>query len=397
MDGGSGSYQREQVAALINRHGWNATSFQTLEEGYRYFFRSGGCVAYVDTGEAWIVAGAPIAAYEEISAVLGAFLAAASRAGRRVALFGVEQRLLDVAKGSLKAVKVGEQPVWDPSDWQQTLARRRSVREQLRRARTKGVVVRELSRAELESSQVRAEIAGVAKRWLAGRRLPPLGFLLRLELFNRSGSPERPFNFAHERRCFVAERAGRIVGVAGVVPVPARTGWFVEDLLRDPESPNGTAELLVDAAMRSAAEAGSRWLTLGLAPLAGDVPPLLLAARRGGELLYGFDGLRRYKAKLEPRSWHPVYVAYPPGQSSIRTLLDAWSAFTGMGLLGFGWRALRHLAKYREHDPRDDARHRPQLFPRIGLFEQQHARRERDQRRPAANASDERDQACRIA
>jgi phosphatidylglycerol lysyltransferase len=332
MDGGTATHQREQVAALINRHGWNATSFQTLEDGYRYFFHAGGCVAYVDTSEAWVVAGAPIAAYEGIPEVLRAFLKAARHAERRVSLFGVEQRLLDLAQGSLKAVKVGEQPVWDPSDWQQTLARRRSVREQLRRARAKGVVVRELSRTELESAGLRAEISAVARRWLAGRRLPPLGFLLRLELFN----------FAHERRCFVAEQGGRIVGVAGVVPVPARAGWFVEDLLRDPHSPSGTGELLVDAAMRGAAAAGSRWLTLGLAPLAGDVPPLLLVARHGGELLYGFEGLRRYKAKLEPRSWHPLYVAYPPEQSSIRSLLDAWNAFTGTGLLGFGWRALQH-------------------------------------------------------
>jgi phosphatidylglycerol lysyltransferase len=249
---------------------------------------------------------------------------------------------LDLAGGALKAVKVGEQPVWDPSDWAQTLSRRRSVREQLRRARAKGVSVRELSRAELENSQIRAEIGSVARRWLEGHRLPPLGFLLQLELFNRSGSPGSPVNFAQERRCFVAELGGRIVGVAGVVPVPARSGWFVEDLLRDPESPSGTGELLVDAAMRGAAAAGSRWLTLGLAPLAGDVAPLLLVARHGGELLYGFEGLRRYKAKLEPRSWHPLYVAYPPEQRGIRSLLDAWNAFTGTGLIGFGWRALRH-------------------------------------------------------
>ena len=62
------------------------------------------------------------------------------------------------------------------------------------------------------------------------------------------------------------------MGFAGVVPVYARRGRFIEDLLRAPEAPNGTSELLVDAAMREAASDGVRYVTLGLAPLAGEVP-----------------------------------------------------------------------------------------------------------------------------
>ena len=44
-----------------------------------------------------------------------------------------------------------------------------------------------------------------------------------------------------------------------------------EDVLRSPEAPNGTVELLIDAAMRALHEAGSRFVTLGLAPLAGAI------------------------------------------------------------------------------------------------------------------------------
>ena len=39
--------ERERVLDLVRQHGFNATSFQTLEEGYRYFFFGEGCVAYV--------------------------------------------------------------------------------------------------------------------------------------------------------------------------------------------------------------------------------------------------------------------------------------------------------------------------------------------------------------
>jgi phosphatidylglycerol lysyltransferase len=142
-------------------------------------------------------------------------------------------------------------------------------------------------------------------------------FLVRLELFS----------FPDERRCFVAERDGRIVGVAGVVPVPARAGWFIEDLVRDPSAPNGTGELLIDGVMRWAAAQGSGWLTLGLSPLAGEVSPLLRAVRRSGSVLYDFSGLQRFRAKLEPGYWMPIYLSYPRQQRGFRSLLDALAAF----------------------------------------------------------------------
>lgn len=322
--------ERERALELVRRHGWNATSFQTLEEGYRYFFEAEGFVAYFDSGSAWVVAGAPIAAASEISTLLRRFLAAARGAGRRVCLFATEQRLLQLAPGQLLALRIGEQPVWDPQKWGDVLARRRSLREQLRRARAKGVAVREVTAEELEAGLTREGIERVADRWLKARNLAPMDFLVRLELFS----------FAADRRCFVAERAGKIVGVAGVVPVPARAGWFIEDLVRDPEAPNGTAELLIDGVMRWSAVSGCNWLTLGLAPLAGDVSPLLRAARASGKLLYDFKGLRSYKAKLEPEHWAPIFLAYPPTQSAVRSVLDALWAFTRTGFWSFGWRTL---------------------------------------------------------
>jgi phosphatidylglycerol lysyltransferase len=322
--------ERERVLELVQKYGFNATSFQTLEEGYRYFFEGDACVAYVDTGRAWVVAGAPIAEPARIVAVLEAFLVAASAAQRRTCLFATEQRLLDLIGNRLLSVRIGEQPVWDPHAWPETLRRRRSLREQLRRARAKGVQVREVTASELEAGDTRQGIERVAERWLRSRAMAPMDFLVRLELFS----------FSQARRCFLAEKDGQVLGVAGVVPVPARGGWFIEDLVRDPAAPNGTGELLIDAVMRWAAAQGSSWLTLGLAPLAGDVSPLLRAARKSGALLYDFKGLRTYKAKLEPEQWLPIYLSYPPSQSAWVSLLDALAAFTRTGFWGFGWRTL---------------------------------------------------------
>jgi phosphatidylglycerol lysyltransferase len=133
-----------------------------------------------------------------------------------------------------------------------------------------------------------------------------------------------------------------MIAFAGVVPVPARAGWLLEDLVRDPSAPNGTGELLVDAVMRAAAGAGIGWLTLGLAPLAGDVAAPLRLARRGSRLLYDFDGVRAYKAKLRPSAWLPIHLAFPATQGPIASVVDALASFAHGGFPGFGLRALLH-------------------------------------------------------
>ena len=321
---------RERALSLARRHGFNATAFQTLEEGYDYaFVGADACVAYVDTGRAWVAAGAPIAATADLAEAAALFVELARRARRRCCFFAVESRFVG-ATPALGSLRIGEQPVWDPGAWSAVLEAHRSLREQLRRARAKGVTVREAGASELRVGAVRAGLERLTERWSATRRMAPMGFLVSLPSLGES----------EHRRRFVAEREGRVVGVASVVPVPARAGAFLEHVLRDPKAPNGTSELLVDAVMTASAAAGQDWLTLGLAPLAGDVAPALRLARRSSSFLYDFEGLRAYKAKLRPARWDPLFLSYPRDQGAMVTLFDVLSAFTTGGFVRFGLRSL---------------------------------------------------------
>jgi lysylphosphatidylglycerol synthetase-like protein (DUF2156 family) len=321
-----------RVLELVKRHGRDATSFQTLEPGFRHWFDGDEtCVAYVDTGRAWVAAGSPIGDVARAPAAAQAFADAARAAGRRVAFFATEAPFVERTPG-LRALAIGQQPVWCPADWPATVAATPSLRAQLRRALAKGVRVRRLAPADLEDagSPVRREIEDVMARWLARKALPPMGFLLQLHAFSH----------ARERLSFVAERHGRVVGFLSAVPVYARSGWLFEDLLRDPRAPNGTTELLFDAAMRAAAELGSGYATLGLAPLAGDVPWWLDLARATSSPLYDFRGLESFKAKLRPTSWAPVYLSYLPQHGALLTIADALRAFASEHLFTYGARAL---------------------------------------------------------
>ncbi|MBZ4418084.1 DUF2156 domain-containing protein [Myxococcus sp. RHSTA-1-4] len=320
--------ERARVLGLLRRYGWNATSFQVLHPGFHYWFDPAGdaCMAYVDTGGAWVTAGSPISAPERLAEVVTRFREAARAAGRRVCFFATESRFTQLAP--MEALPIGEQPVWDPAHWEDVVRGSRSLREQLRRARKHGVSVRELPAPVLEdpAHPTRQAVERLKERWLASRRMAPMGFLVQLG----------PYAFARERRAFVAEVDGKVVGFLAVSPVYAREGWFLQDLLRDSHAPNGTAETLVDAAMRAAAAEGRRYVTLGLAPLAGPVRPWLRLARACGRPLFDFEGLRAFKAKFRPDAWVPIHLAYPTRGGGLVALYDALRAFARGSLVRFG-------------------------------------------------------------
>jgi phosphatidylglycerol lysyltransferase len=323
--------ERARALALLRRHGWNATSFQILEPGFSYWFDGDdACVAYRDTGGAWVAAGAPIAGPERARAAALAFVAAAAARGRRACFFGTEDRF--AAAIPLASMRIGEQPVWDPAAWDEVLRGARRLREQIRRARAKGVAVRPFDPHLLAQPDggPRAAVERLVARWEAARPMPPMGFLVQMHLHTE----------LEERRFFTAAQGDGLVGFLSMVPVFARRGWFVEDLVRLPEAPNGTAELLVDAAMRAAAAEGSGYLTLGLAPLAGAVAPWLRVARRTGGPLYNFRGVHAFKAKLRPQVWTPIFISYPRAQLGVAAVYDALAAFARGGLLRFGLRTL---------------------------------------------------------
>jgi phosphatidylglycerol lysyltransferase len=164
--------------------------------------------------------------------------------------------------------------------------------------------------------------------WLDTRGLPPLHFLV---------EPETLRNLA-DRRVFVAEREGRPVAFLVASPIPQRQGWLIEQFVRGRNSTNGTAELMIDAAVRSLAASGASYVTLGLAPLSrrageesdqsGLVRWSMRWARAHGRRFYNFDGLDAFKAKFNPERWEAVYAISNEARFSLRSLYAIASAFS---------------------------------------------------------------------
>ena len=142
-------------------------------------------------------------------------VAAAVAAGRRAAGLG--------------ARRWGAAPARQPQPARAAPARARQGRA--------GARDRRRSAAARGGRRSRDALRGFVERWLGARELAPLGFLARVD----------PLAFLPDRPLFVAEREGALVGILSVAPIHGREGWLLQNLLRAPDAPNGTAEALFDA------------------------------------------------------------------------------------------------------------------------------------------------------
>lgn len=315
---------------LVLRFGWNATSYQILNPGIRLWFSPGdeAVVGFVDDHGVRVVAGAPVCAEDRLQAVTRRFEESAAAEGLRVCYFCAGSRLLSATSsaGHHRPIIIGAQPAWDPHRWDEMLQCHASLRAQLNRARNKGVRVEEWPAARAPEHP---ELARCLEEWLSARGLPPLHFLVEPHTLDR----------LYDRRIFVALRNERVIGFLLASPVPARRGWLLEQIIRGREAPNGMTELLIDAAVRAAADADRHYLTLGLSPLSTRAGAL---GEGGGSWLrlalnwmrvhvhrfYNFQGLEAFKAKFRPAQWEPIYAVAAGAAFTPRLLYAVAGAFS---------------------------------------------------------------------
>jgi phosphatidylglycerol lysyltransferase len=322
----------DRVRALVLRHGWNATAYQIVNPGISHWLcRMGDAVVgYVDAGRVRVVAGAPVCAHDRLADVVTEFEAWCGATNHRACYFGAEDRLESLLRNSTSHAHVllGAQPAWNPAGWPSILARRASLRAQLNRARNKGVTI-----ARLESGIATRDalLRRLLDEWLDTRGLAPLHFLVEPNTLER----------LYDRRVFVARRGENAVAFLVASPVPCRSGWLIEQIVRGRAAVNGVNELLVDAAMCEFAAEGARYVTLGLSPLSPHAPEqpsdanplwlkfLLRWVRAHGRRFYNFEGLDHFKAKFSPDRWEPVYAISAESRFSVRSLRAIAQAFSG--------------------------------------------------------------------
>jgi phosphatidylglycerol lysyltransferase len=320
-DAGLHPAQRERLLDLLRRHGRNPNSFLAMYEGPWSLFEServDGGVPYVEAHRTALAWGDPLSAPEDAPALLGEFAVAMRVRGLRVCMVPVQEGMARVAMDQgHAALKIGEEPVFDLTSWHRPRGDPgKRLRWALNHARRAGVEVEEYGAVERDPA-VDRELAGVRAAWEVALGRRPVGSFMRAA----------PLALPEHKRIFLARRHGELVAVLGCVPVHGRDGWYLEDLVRLPDTVTGATELLIVEALERLAAQGARFATLGIAPLRGSDRQMDRRARWLARVLgvaferfdarYHFASLSRFKAKFRPTGWESRYATFLPPRPSV--------------------------------------------------------------------------------
>ena len=319
-----------ELLRLQTLYGYNPHSLVSIAPGALVWSTPDidGAITYGEFGSVWLAAGDPLAPLEDMAELARQFAAFAKRKNRTVAFVPTSAEFARlVSPDDFTAVKVGASPYFDLKTWNPRGDCAKKLRAGVNQARRAGVEVEMISVDE----PLKKETAQLCLRWLdTHRTATTFGWLVALD----------PFLHSEYKKYFAARVDGKLVGFLAASPIPARKAWYLEDVLRQPDAPDGTPTLLVVEALAKLKAEGALLATLGTAPLATDGPDdvptehrvvartLDVASRRLGAF-YNFEGLHRFKAKFVPSRWESEYalgqrsVTMPPrvGHAIVRALM----------------------------------------------------------------------------
>lgn len=347
--------QRDRILELLEKYGRNLHSFMVLEPGLSLWSNDDAAIAYAHRGGYWVAVGGPLCAPDQTARVVNAFHDAAREAGCRVVFFGVTQPMVDRLKDStFDSLQIGLAAVWNPALWNEVIRGAEKLRNRVSKARRSGITVRLLDLQEIsETGPLRKQLTEIVDEWADQKALPSMGFMVTVELFQH----------AHRRRYFIVEGEEKIHGFAVCVPIYGRHGWLLEDMMIRPASPAGCGEALVDCVMRQLSDEGAEVVSLGMVALAGldggdqkgrhpFLTGLLRLCGRTMGWLYNFEGLYRFRNKMKPLAWEPVYLV-TDGPVTFLTIRAVLMAFAEGWVTRFAIRVLGRWAYqwYRRHVP----------------------------------------------
>lgn len=271
---------------------------------------------YRAQGANWIMMGDPVGNEARWSDLLWKLREKADAAQGRILLYQIGSRCLPHAIDlGLSIVKYGEEARVELDDFTLEGPQAKSLRHAERRAVQDGAAFAIIPAAAVPAHI--AELRAVSDDWLAAKKQREKAFSL--------GSFDAAY-MAHFP-CAVVRIEGRIVAFANILATANRAEMSVDLMRHVAAIPYGVMDFLFIRLMQYAQAEGYRRFTLGIAPLSGiDGRKLAPVWARGaafvfrhGEMLYGFEGLRSYKAKFATH-WEPRYIAGPRGMAFAQSM-----------------------------------------------------------------------------
>lgn len=274
---------------------------------------------YCVRGRSWIAMGDPVGPVAAWSELAWAFRRAADAAGGHVCFYQTSAAMLPtIVDLGLEAIKYGEEAHVALAGFTLAGPRAKGLRHALRRCDEAGLRFAIIPAADVPGRI--DELRAVSDAWLADKGGREKRFSL--------GAFD-PAYLARFDCAIVSDTAGRIVAFANIWTMPDGVELSVDLMRHSPDMPYGTMDMMFVRLFEWGRARGFARFNLGLAPLSGitggRLAPLWAklghALFQNGETLYGFAGLRAFKAKFSP-DWQPRYIATPRRTAMARVLID---------------------------------------------------------------------------
>lgn len=269
-------------------------------------------------GRTWVVMGDPVGPRAAWSELVWAVRRACDGARGRLCFFQASDAMLPLFVDlGLTTIKYGEEATIPLADFTLAGPQAKNLRHTTRRAEAAG-----LSFAVLPAAEVPAlipELRAISDAWL-----------------DEKGGKDKQFSLGAFDADYLARFPLAVVREGGLIHAFANIWTTADgrelsvDLMRHgTDAPYGTMDLLFVRLLEWGRAEGYVRFNLGVAPLAGiqgnRLAPLWAKLARtlfeNGERIYGFIGLRAFKAKYAP-DWTPRYIATPGGGGMVRALVD---------------------------------------------------------------------------
>lgn len=305
-----------QARRLMTQWGAAPLHFFALLPDKRYLFSEPGerewGVAYRVVGRQALALGDPLGDPAAAPEAAAAFAALCRRQGWKPVWYQTAHSSV-YAQAGLHTVKVGEDAQIALADFSLAGKKYVKLRNDLRRVEKSGVAL-ETYGPDCPPDECTAEMEAISQSWRKAHNANEGWFAM-------GGFDPRSRLFA-ESRFFVARdtQTGRVSAFASFVPVlgPDHPGWTLDLMRRRPDALHGVMDFLIVSAAAQFAAEGSKLLSLGLSPLAGDDDPSEAAATSHIRRFlytrlnraYNFQGLHTFKAKFATH-WEPRFLAYP--------------------------------------------------------------------------------------
>ncbi|MDB5451461.1 MAG: hypothetical protein JWO33_39 [Caulobacteraceae bacterium] len=276
----------------------------------------------------WIAMGDPVGLLAERQELMWKFAEMADRAGALPVFYRASSELLPILAAMGYVIRqVGEAAIVDVQAFSLRGKSQQNLRTARNRCEAEGAAFEIAPAGSIEA--LAPELRRVSDAWLQRQAGGEKQFSM--------GSFDLPY--LNRTPIGLVRQHGRIIAFANVL---VANGRATIDLMRYvEESPPGVMDYLFINLIEWSREQGYTEFGLGMAPLSGlenrRLAPLF--ARIGalvfaeGGALYGFEGLRQYKAKFATW-WRPAYIAGRPGTIMPLALLDVALLTSG------GWRKL---------------------------------------------------------